>query len=372
MLRHRFRRFAESPLLHFAAPSHNYWPDVAFSAHQQAWLAAAEYVDDKWDVVFGTVLPEARSNVGALLGLPDPETVVFAPNTHEFVVWVASCLPRPFHLVTSDGEFHSFRRQAARWAEAGVADVTRVASEPFDTFATRFADAVSPGAALVYVGHVFYDSGYYEAARATAAYAVIDGYHTVMALPVDLSSHADRVFYLGGGYKYAMAGEGACFMHCPPGWGERPVDTGWYAGFGSLTDTGSDVEYETDGSRFFGATFDPSGLYRFNAVQAMLREEAVSVADIHAHVRGMQQYFVGEMGSAVGPLEASMLHPGWSGEERGHFLTFRTPNAGDIRAALRARGVMTDHRGDRFRIGFAVYHDDADVERLLAELASLG
>ena len=43
------------------------------------------------------------------------------------------------------------------------------------------------------------------------------------------------VFYLGGGYKYAMAGEGMGFMHCPPGFGPRPPITGWYAEFGELT-----------------------------------------------------------------------------------------------------------------------------------------
>ena len=30
---------------------------------------------------------------------------------------------------------------------------------------------------------------------------------------------APSAFYLGGGYKYAMAGEGMAFMHCPPGFG---------------------------------------------------------------------------------------------------------------------------------------------------------
>ncbi len=35
---------------------------------------------------------------------------------------------------------------------------------------------------------------------------------------------AASVFYLGGGYKYAMAGEGMGFMHCPPGFGDAAAD----------------------------------------------------------------------------------------------------------------------------------------------------
>ena len=264
MLKHRFERFSASGTLHFAAHSHHLWPDVAFEAHQQAWLDAARLIDDKWDLVFGEVIPEARRHVARLLGVPDPDTIVFAANTHELVVRVASCLTPPFRVVTSDAEFHSFRRQSDRWKEAGTADVVRVAAESFSSFPDRFIEA-SAGGDLVYLSHVFFDSGYVVpdlgpiiAAARPDAFVVVDGYHAVMALPVDISPIADRVFYLGGGYKYAMAGEGACFMHCPPGWGERPVDTGWYAGFDSLTTSDRTIGYAEDASRFWGATFDPS------------------------------------------------------------------------------------------------------------------
>ena len=35
--------------------------------------------------VFGEVVPAARRHVARVLNLPDPGTVVFAPNTHEFL-----------------------------------------------------------------------------------------------------------------------------------------------------------------------------------------------------------------------------------------------------------------------------------------------
>lgn len=365
-------------MLHFAAHSHHLWPDVAFEAHQRAWLDAARLMDDKWDLVFGEVIPEGRRHVARLLGVGDPDTIVFAPNTHELVVRLASCLPSPFRVVTTDGEFHSFRRQVDRWQEAEVAEVVRVGTEPLASFAERFVAAAGEGD-LVYVSHVFFDSGYVVpdlgpiiAAADPDAFVVIDGYHSVMALPVNISAHADRVFYLGGGYKYAMAGEGACFMHCPPGWGERPVDTGWYAGFGSLTTLDRSVDYAQDASRFWGATFDPSGIYRFNAVQEMLEAEGVTVADIHAHVAGLQKRFVDQLGDGVGQLRSEMLVPEWDAADRGHFLTFDTPKAAQLKDLLRERAVITDHRADRLRLGFGVYHDDDDVTRLLDVLTDIG
>ena len=98
-------------------------------------------------------------------------------------------------------------------------------------------------------------------------FVVVDGYHAFMAMPVDIGTIAGRVFYMGGGYKYAMTGEGACFLHVPAGYGPRPVNTGWYAAFSALSSgANASVPYGTDGQRFIGSTFDQTALYRFVAV----------------------------------------------------------------------------------------------------------
>ena len=99
-------------------------------------------MDDKWDTIFGRIIPEIRIRISTLLGLPDPGTLVFAPNTHEFVIRLFSCLSSPIRIVTTDAEFHSFDRQVRRWEEAGLAEVVRVGSEPFDTFPDRMRAAV--------------------------------------------------------------------------------------------------------------------------------------------------------------------------------------------------------------------------------------
>ncbi|MGH9118444.1 MAG: aminotransferase class V-fold PLP-dependent enzyme, partial [Acidimicrobiales bacterium] len=185
--------------------------------------------------------------------------------------------------------------------------------------------------------------------------------------PTDLGAAADRVFYLAGGYKYAMSGEGVCFAHCPRGYGTRPVDTGWFAGFGELEATVANqpVGYATDGSRFLGATFDPTPLFRFNAVMGWLEDLGVTVGDIHLHVQALQDQFL----DGVDERFSGTLIPDRSWAERGHFLTFRFPEAVDVHRRLLDANVITDVRGDRLRIGFGLYHDPYDVERLLARLA---
>jgi kynureninase len=373
-----FSRFlgAAPGRLHVAAHSHHPWPDVTFEAQQQAWLDAARLMDDKWDEIFGTLLPEAATHITGRLGLSDPEAIAFAPSTHALVMRLLSCLTSPVRILTTDAEFHSFARQATRLEEDRLAVVERVAAEPFDTFPERFAAAAGRGGHdLVYLSHVFFNSGYIvphlgalvEVVPDPEALVVIDGYHGFMALPTDLSAVEQRAFYVAGGYKYAMAGEGACFAHCPPGYAERPRDTGWFAGFAQLSGGSSGkVAYAPGGARLLGATLDPTGLYRLNAVQRWLDDLGITVADIHDHVRRLQDRFL-----AAAPHPELLPPADEAGGDRGHFLTFRVPDAGAMHAALHAAGVITDYRDDRLRIGFGLYHDDADVDELLRRLAAV-
>jgi kynureninase len=377
-----FSRFmgADPHRLHLAAHSHHPWPDVSFEAHQQAWLDAAAWMDEKWGRIFGEVIPEAQRHVATVLGLSDPGTIAFAPNTHELVMRVVSTLPRPTRILTTDAEFHSFARQTSRLEEEGWAMVTRIPLEPFGSFSDRFSRvAAAGGHHLVYLSQVAYDSGYVvpdlvsviKAVPEPATVVVIDGYHAFMALPTDLGPVADRAFYTAGGYKYAMAGEGVCHLHCPPGFADRPVDTGWLAGFGALeAGTGGDVAYPVDAGRFLGATFDPSGLYRFNAVQRWLAGLGTDVDAIHRHVAAIQDALLEHLAShPIAGLDLGTLLPERSAPQRGHFLTFQTPHAAALQRKLLDHRVIVDARGDRMRIGLGIYHDLDEVEVIHQRLA---
>ncbi|HEU4915996.1 MAG TPA: aminotransferase class V-fold PLP-dependent enzyme [Acidimicrobiia bacterium] len=361
--------------LHFAAHSHHPWPDVSFEAQQQAWLDAAAMMDDKWDHVFGEVIPSARSRVARVLGLADASTLTFGPNTHSFLMRIFSCLDPPVRVLATDSEFHSFTRQSRRWEEAGLAIVDRISAEPFDSFPERLTREARAGAHdLIYLSQVLFDSGLLldgmdqivSSVPENRTFVVIDGYHAFMALPVNLGAIQDRVFFMAGGYKYAMSGEGACFLHSPAGYCPRPVDTGWYAGFGQLeSGVGEKVAYGSDGSRFSGATFDPTGVYRMDAVLRWLESEGVSPIEIHHHALGLQERFL----AGVPDLGKLLIaEPG----RRGNFLTFRSSASADRYLALHQRGVITDYRGDRIRIGFGIYHDESDVDRLLEHVHEIG
>ena len=370
--------------LHFAAHSHHLWPDASFDGQVRAWVEANHFADRKWDLVFGEVIPEAQKHVATELGLPDPDTVVFAPNTHDFLIRIVSgWQTKPVRILTTDGEFHSFRRQAERWEESGEIVVTRVPLEPFDTFDARFTAAAGAGGHdIVLVSQVFFKTGQAigciddlaALAKPDGPWVVIDGYHGFMATPTDLSGVADKVFYMAGGYKYAMAGEGACFLHAPPGYCERPVITGWFAEFGNLAGPPDGVQYREDGGRFWGATFDSSGLYRFNGVRRMLDEQGLTTADVSAHADSLRTRFEQALAAgACGALgKAEVLNPIGGGEgPHSRFLALKHPEAQAWKARLLEAQIVTDVRDDTIRFGFGLYQTDEDVERLIGVCGQL-
>ncbi|MCA8886119.1 MAG: hypothetical protein KDA35_05815, partial [Hyphomonadaceae bacterium] len=359
-------------------------PDASYEGHLAAWDDAALLADRKWEKVFGEIIPEAQQHVATELKLPDPKTLSFTANTHEYLsrLFVSKWAEKPIDVLTSDGEFHSFRRQSARWEERGLIKRRIIPCEPFNTFTQRYLAAMRQQPAdIAFLSHVMFRTGLrFDGAEELASYASPDGtwvmldlYHSFMAMPCDFSRVADRAFLLGGGYKYAMAGENAAYLHAPAGFAPRPLHTGWFADFGAMEGKQGEVGYGTDGSRFLGATYDPTGLYRFNAVRRALANEGLDTTTISARCATLRAQMVtaieaGEAGHAL--REAELLKPNATGSQS-RFISLRHPKAVEWKTALMANNIYTDARDDILRIGVALYHDEADVGAFCAGAAKV-
>ncbi len=190
MYKKHYSRFlsADPKRLHFAAHSHHCWPDPARDAHIACFDDAARLADEKWEKIFGEILPNAQGHTAKILGLKNPDTIAFAPNTSEFIVRLFSCLDisKPLRVLTTDSEFHSFSRQAARLEEINGVSVDRIAVDPFDSFEDRFAKAAASGEYdLVFFSQVFFNSGLriqnlkkiVDAPPNPETIVVVDGYH---------------------------------------------------------------------------------------------------------------------------------------------------------------------------------------------------
>lgn len=374
--------------LHFAAHSHHFWPDVSRNAQLQYWDDCALLSDAKWGKVFGEIIPGVQKHIARLLNIKDHEQIALAPNTHELSLRLISLFwhqPK-IRILTSSNEFYSWRRQFLRLQELPQIEVTVVDSQEFPTYRSKFLDTfktkLKDNYDLAFVSQVFFDSGcaltdaeLQELAQATPSSTVlaIDGYHGFAALPCDLSSLEGKIFYLGGGYKYAQGGEGIGFMLVPKGdW--RPAYTGWLGEVADLSRPGqSQVEYAKNGMSFMGATQDPSGFYRFKAVWDLWQKEGLSLEAIHHAVTKLQQEFLTFVPASF--LESWQLKPIFSSLEwHGHFLTYESPNvesAEKLEATLKQASILIDRRGKRLRFGFGLYQDLKDVHELCERLKNL-
>ena len=374
-----YSRFRVAERLLLTGHSHQAWPDVAFVAQQQAWLDAAELVDAKWERA-AQQAALVQQGFARLLG-DAAENIALGQNTHELVTRWLSALPLAARrrIVTTDGEFHSVRRQVDRLGEEGLT-IVKVAAHPADTLAERLAAAVDDTTACVLVSSVLFETAEIvphlsAVAAACDRYGVellVDAYHHLNVVPFDVAALGlDRAFVVGGGYKYCQLGEGNCFLRVPPGRNMRPVLTGWFAEFeGMAHGSAGSVDYAPGAAAFAGATYDPTSHYRAAAVfrfhqeQSLLPERlrAISRQQVGLLHRLFDQLDVPPETAAVVPMPE---------ERRAGFLAIRAAGAGELARQLRERGVMVDARGEVLRLGPAPYVRDGQLEAAVAHLGEL-
>ncbi|MGE0463833.1 MAG: kynureninase [Vicinamibacterales bacterium] len=377
-LARHYSRFRVSERLLLTGHSHQAWPDVGFEAQQQAWLDAAEHLDHKWSLAEEQA-ERVRDGWRRLLGEPRAE-IALGQNTHELVCRFLSAVPlhrRP-RLVTTDGEFHTIRRQLDRLNEAGL-EVRKVSSRPVETLVERMAAEVTDRTAAVLVSSVLFETaeivpGLGDLAAtcgARGAELLVDAYHHLNVVPFDMEALAlERAFVVGGGYKYCQLGEGNCFLRVPPDCEMRPALTGWFAEFAALEEAPRDgvVAYGRGAARFAGATYDPSSHYRAAAVFAFAQQHGLTPNALRA--LSMAQTTL--LASAVEALDLdpARLHvEAVRPERRGGFVALRAFDAPKLARMLAARGVWSDARGERLRLGPAPYLTN---EQLLRSVEILG
>jgi len=374
-----YTRFGVAERLLLTGHSHQAWPDVAFDGHVAAWTDAAALLDEKWALAEEQA-ERVRRGFARLLGVTANE-IALGANTHELILRWLSALPlraRP-RLVTTDGEFHTIRRQLDRLAEEGT-PLVRVPATPAATVAERLIAAADDHTAAVLVSSVLYANAHIvpnlpevlARCQAVGAELLVDAYHAVNVVPVSLPADGlGDAFVVGGGYKYCQLGEGNCFLRVPPGRADlRPVITGWYSEFTALADrTDRRVTYGAGPARWAGSTYDPTSHYRAERVfdffaghdlaPEFLRRVSQHQIEVLAH--GFDAL---DVDPAVVSRDRSVTL-----EQLGGFLALRSPHADRLRRALRDRGVLADHRADLLRLGPAPYLSDA---QLAAAIEALG
>ncbi len=361
--------------------SHQAWPDCGLEGQRRAWLDAAEYLDHKWERAFAKA-ERIRRGFAQLLDDPDGH-IALGSNTHEMVVRFLSALPlkkRP-RIVTTDGEFHSLRRQLDRLVEEGL-ELVKVSGSPASLVAEKLCAAVDERTAAVIVSAVFYQTGYIvthlgsvaAACRRVGAKLLIDAYHALNVVPFSIKKEQlEDTFVTGGGYKYCQLGEGNAFLRFPPDCRMRPMVTGWFSEFETLggAGSGSAVVYGKGPARFAGATYDPTSHYRAAEVFDFFKRQGLSPE----FMREISQHQIGLLAASFDQLDAD---PEIITRNRsipldgiGGFLVLHSPLADKFCRLLSDRGVFTDYRENALRLGPAPYLSDSQLQESMQILGEV-
>ena len=375
-----YSRFRVSERLLLTGHSHQAWPDRGFEAQRRPGSTRRA----TWTTSGSTRSPRpsgcARASPGCW------ETRAAASRSRRTPTsWWCGCSrlcrsgTRP-RLVTTDGEFHTIRRQLDRLAEEGV-EVVRVPEAPLESLAARLARAVDDRTALVLVSAVFFDTGRIArglgevaaSCRRHGARLLLDVYHALNVVPVSLAGEGlGDAFVVGGGYKYCQLGEGNCFLRMPPDTDLRPVVTGWFSEFTALADR------QRPRSSGVWRGRRPVRRRDLRSDQPLPRGRRVRLLPgtglTPALLREVSQHQIGVLASAFDALD---LDPAAVSRDRGAAERGRRLSRAPITAAtelgrrLRARGVLTDARGAVLRFGPAPYLSDrqlTDAMGLLGEV----
>jgi kynureninase len=375
-----YARFRVADRLLLTGHSHQAWPDIGFEGQIAAWADAAELADEKW----GRAEEQAeRVRHGYARLLDDREgSIALGQNTHELLVRFLSALPlrkRP-RIVTTDAEFHTARRQLDRLGETGFLEVVKVATDPITGIGDRVIAELDQHTSAVVLSSVLFTNAQIvpglgalvEACRRIGAELLIDAYHQLNVVPMSLVKDGlEEAFVVGGGYKYCELGEGNCFLRIPPGRKHmRPIITGWFSEFSHLTErSAGKVSYGEGAARWVGSTYDPTSHYRAARVFAFFEEQGLTPALL----REISQFQVGLLADRFDALD---LDPAAIARDRsvpleriGGFLALRCARADALFERLKARGLLTDFRGEILRLGPAPY---LAVDQLEAAMEILG
>ena len=277
-------------------------------------------------------------------------------------------------VVATRGEFDSLDVILREYAHCGRIELAFV--EPRD--GGRFdpgdiGDAIGERVDRVVVSEVIFNTGQridcvdaiVERTHRAGGRVLLDVYHSLGVFPVDVAAQ-DVDFAVGGSYKYLRGGPGACFLYLAPRHLDgslRTLDIGWFAKREPFAYTRPDPpQLAAGGDAFLESTPPVLTWYQARAGQRLAL--ALDVARVRAYSLKQQQRLV-EL------LRASGIDARGGTPDHGAFVVVTDPRSRSFSAALAARGIVADARGERLRLCPDVLVTDEQLMRAAEALAAI-
>ncbi len=339
------------------------WDALGVRAWAQGW----------WDMPV-----RVGDGIAPLLGAAAGE-VAMVPNVSIAQAAVVSALDYPARrdtIVTTALDFPSVQYVYERLAQRLGARIVVVPSDDgLGVDASRIVDAIDERTRLVAISHVLFRSAYIvdvepviRRAREAGALVMLDAYHSVGVLPVDVAALGGGVDFLTGGVlKWLCGGPGGSFLYVAPDVDERaggavlPAVTGWQAHQRPFAFE-PEMAFAEGAWRWLGGTPPVPALYAATEGPRLVREAGVEA--IRAKSRRQTARLIA-LSDARGYPVIAPRDP----ERRGGTVAFDVPHAYEVAQALLARDIVVDYRpGAGIRVAPHFYTRDEELEAAVAAI----
>jgi selenocysteine lyase/cysteine desulfurase len=314
-------------------------------------IEAMAYELDKWSRGVGRIseydaaLAHSRELFASLVKV-DPSHVAVANQVSVHVGAVAAGLPEDSNVLVPEGEFTSLLFPVLVQADRGI----KVVEVPLEELADHIGpttDLVAFSLAQSSDGRVADIAAVTDAARRHGAATLADGTQAVGWLPVDAN---DFDYVVVAAYKWLLCPRGTAFMTIRPECLDqvRPVNAGWFAGDDVWQSIyGGPLRLASSARRL---DVSPAWLAWIGTEHALALINDIGVQAIYDHNVTLANDLRRRLA-----LDAS------------NSAIVRV-TAGDAEA-LASHGIQSAVRGGSVRVGFHLYNDATDVDRLVDALA---
>lgn len=340
---------------------------LARYAEQWATRGVRAWADEWWEI------PVALGDRIAPLVNAPAGSVAMTPTVTMAMSAILSSLdfpPERDEIVMTDLDFPSVRYAYDALAPRLGARITSVPSEDgIGIDIGRLMNAITERTRLVAISHVLFRSAYIvdamavcARARETGALVVLDAYHSVGVVPVDVQALGVD-FLCGGVLKWLCGGPGGCFLYAAPSREPAlaPALTGWQAHRTPFAFAPS-MDYASGAWRWLGGTPVVPALYAGGEGPRLIA--AAGVDAIRAKSIRQTTRLI-EMADA----RQWRTHAPRDAERRGGTVAFDVPQAAEVARALLARDIVVDFRpGAGIRIAPHFYTSDDELDACVAAI----
>ncbi|MBI5666424.1 MAG: aminotransferase class V-fold PLP-dependent enzyme [Chloroflexi bacterium] len=233
--------------------------------------------------------------------------------------------------------------------------------------------AIDERTRLVSLSHVLFRSAYIlpaqaivEKAHRVGAQVLLNGYHSVGVIPVNVTGLAVD-FYIGGTLKWLCGGPGGVFLYVRPDVLPtlQPKITGWFA---HQTPFAFDVEHfalREDAYRLANGTPGIASLYAIQPGVEIIKQVGVeAIRDKSLRQTALIIELADRAGYGVFSPRAA--------DQRAGTVTVHPDHAYEVSRELLARNFVIDYReGAGIRIAPHFYNSDDEIRQVMAAIAAI-